>query len=62
MPVAQAGAFSFGESAGRCLYARSAVLRRAVVMLLVMNDDCGYRKPYMLLLGRKNPHSSLTDA
>ena len=28
----------------------------------VMDEDCGVRKAYMLLLGRKNPHSSLTIA
>jgi hypothetical protein len=38
------------------------VLRRTVTVFHVMDEDCGVRKAYMLLLGRKNPHSSLTIA
>jgi hypothetical protein len=33
-----------------------------VTVFHVMDEDCGIRKAYMLLLGRKNPHSSLTIA
>jgi hypothetical protein len=33
-----------------------------VTVFNVMDEDCGVRKAYMLLLGRKNPHSSLTIA
>jgi hypothetical protein len=33
-----------------------------VAVFNVMDEDCGIRKVYMLLLGRKNPHSSLTIA
>jgi hypothetical protein len=33
-----------------------------VIVFHVMDEDCGIRKAYMVLLGRKNPHSSLTIA
>ena len=33
-----------------------------VTVFNVMDEDCGIRKAYMVLLGRKNPHSSLTIA
>ena len=33
-----------------------------VTVFDVMDEDCGVRKVYMLLLGRKNPHSSLMIA
>jgi hypothetical protein len=31
-------------------------------MIRAMDSSCGFRKSYILLLGRKNPHSSLLAA
>ena len=31
-------------------------------MIAVIDCTCGFRKSYILLLGRKNPHSSLPAA
>jgi hypothetical protein len=56
------GAFSFLECEVDNRRLETPVLRRTVTVFHVMDEDCGVRKAYMLLLGRKNPHSSLTIA
>jgi hypothetical protein len=64
------GFFVQGTSGAFLLYGREVKNRLSatagaeedVIVFIVMDEDCGIRKAYMLLLGRKNPHSSLTIA
>lgn len=55
------GAFLFCErEVEKLLFVAGA--EEDVIVFNVMDEDCGIRKAYMVLLGRKNPHSSLTIA
>jgi hypothetical protein len=42
--------------------AKNPVLLGESGVLAIMDYTCGFRKTYILLLGRKNPHSSLRAA
>ena len=54
------GAFVFCECEAENRHLETAGAEEDVIVFKVMDEDCGVRKAYMLLLGRKNPHSSLT--
>jgi hypothetical protein len=62
-PQGTSGAFLFYEREVENRHMRyTAGAEEDVTVFNVMDEDCGVRKAYMLLLGRKNPHSSLTIA